>query len=122
MATILVVEDDTEVREAVRRYLISQGHHVVEAANGIEALAQLKVQTVDLVLTDIDMPEMHGIELIQNLRQEMPDVPIVVMTAVHEAINVVEHELGIEHVLRKPFGIEELEAVLRQVLTQLPPD
>ncbi len=117
VATILVVEDDTEVREAVRRYLTSKGHHVVEAANGIEALTQLKVQTVDLVLTDIDMPEMHGIELIQRVRQEMPEMPIVVITAVHEAINVVEHELGIEHVLKKPFKFEELEAVLRQVLT-----
>ncbi len=117
MATILVVEDDTAVRGAVSRYLKSQGHRVVEAADGIEGLSQLGTQTVDLVLTDVDMPEMHGIELIQSLRQETPDVPIVVMTAVHEAINLVEHELGIEHVLTKPFGIEELETVLRQVLT-----
>ncbi len=116
MATILVVENDTIVRTAVRRYLKSQGHRVVEAANGIEALAQLKVQTVDLVLTDIDMPEMHGIELIQSVRQEMPEMPIVVMTAVHEAINVLEHELGIQHVLPKPFDLEDLSNVIRQAL------
>ena len=116
MATILVVEDDTEVREAVRRYLKGQGHHVVEAANGIEALAQLKVQTVDLVLTDIDMPEMHGIELIQRVRQETPEMPIVVMTGVRETVNVLEHELGIQHVLTKPFELEDLSHAIRKAL------
>ncbi len=116
MATILLVEDDTGVRRVVRRYLKSQGHHVVEAANGTEALTQLKVQTVDLVLTDIDMPEMHGIELIQSVRQEMPEMPIVVMTAVRGAANELEHELGIQCVLTKPFELEDLSNAVRQAL------
>ncbi len=116
MATILVVEDDTQIRGAVCRYLKSQGHRVVEAANGTEALTQLKVQTVDLVLTDIDMPEMHGIELIQRVREETPEVPIVVITAVHEAINVLEHELGIQWLLTKPFELEDLSNAIRQAL------
>ncbi len=116
MSTILVVEDDTAIRTAVRRYLKIQGHHVIEAANGIEALAHLKVQTVDLVLTDIDMPEMDGIELIRRVRQEKPEMPIVVMTGVREAINVVEHELGVQHVLTKPFDLEDLSHAIRKAL------
>ena len=116
VATILLVEDNTGVRGTVRRCLKSLGHHVVEAANGIEALTQLKAQTVDLVLTDVDMPEMDGIELIRSVRREMPEVPIMVITAVHEAIDVLERELGILHLLSKPFDFKDLSNALRQAL------
>ncbi len=116
MATILVVEDDTAVRTAVRRYLKNQGHHVVEAADGIEGLAQLTALTVDLVVTDLDMPGMHGIELIRSMREEKPEVPIVVMTGLREAVNVLEHELGIQCVLTKPFELEDLSDAVRQAL------
>ncbi len=114
--TILVVENDTIVRTAVRRYLKSQGHRVVEAANGIEALAQLKVQTVDLVLTDVNMPGMHGVELIRRLRQEEPKMPIVVMTGLPERVDLLEHELGLQCVLTKPFELEDLSNAVRQAL------
>ena len=116
MATVLVVEDDTAVRTAVRRYLKSQGHHVVEAADGIEGLTRLKAQTVDLVVTDVQMPRMNGFELIQRVRQEMPEMPIVVMTAVRGAANDLEHELGIQCVLTKPFELEDLSNAVRQAL------
>ena len=116
MANILLVEDDTAVRSVVLRYLKSQGHRVVEAENGIEGLTRLKAQTVDLVVTDVDMPEMHGIELIQSVREEKPEVSIVVITAVHESINVLEHALGIRHLLLKPFDLKDLSNALHQVL------
>ena len=60
---------------------------------------------------------MHGIELIRRLRQEESQVSVVIMTAFDEALQVVEHELGVVHVLRKPFELEELAKVLRQALT-----
>ncbi len=116
MANILLVEDDTAVRSVVLRYLKSQGHRVVEAENGIEGLTRLKAQTVDLVVTDVDMPEMHGIELIQSVRHEKPEMPIVVITAVNEATIVLEHELGIRHLLLKPFDLKDLSNAIRQAL------
>ncbi len=117
MATILVVENDKNVRYAVVRYLELEGHQVAEATNGIEALAVLGKLAVDLLITDIDLPKMHGIELIRRIRQEESQVRVVIMTAFDEALQVVEHELGIVHVLRKPFELEELANVLRQALT-----
>jgi CheY-like chemotaxis protein len=59
---------------------------------------------------------MNGIELIQRVRQEMPEMPIVVMTAVSDATNLLEHELGIQWLLTKPFELEDLSDAVRQAL------
>ena len=117
VASILVVEDDKSFRHAVVRYLELDGHQVTEATDGADALAILSALGVDLVLTDIDMPKMNGIELIRCLRQKGLQVSVVVMSALEHPLQSVEHELGIVHVLRKPFDLEELATVLRQVLT-----
>ena len=81
--TVLVVDDDKDVRAAARYALERQGWHIVEAGNGLEAIASLKQEIPQLILLDLIMPEMDGFEFLLNLRNnsEWKDVPVVVMTA-----------------------------------------
>src|SRR5260370_34783615 len=82
MAAILVVDDSTTMRQMVAFTLTSAGHEVVEAPDGNKALAVAKQRKFDLVITDVNMPGMNGIDLVQNLRglPECKFIPILVLT------------------------------------------
>ena len=80
MATILVIEDERIVRTVIRRFLEKAGHTVIEAEDGRIGLRLFKEQPVDLVITDIIMPNSEGIETIANLRKERRDLPIIAMS------------------------------------------
>lgn len=77
---ILVVEDDSGTRELLRELLLEEGHKVRMARNGKEALEWVTKETFDLVLTDLGMPEMDGIELLKTLRRISPDMRVIVVT------------------------------------------
>ena len=114
--TILVVDDDTKLRQMVRLYLEREGYRVVQAANGREALFAARLEKPDLVLLDLMMPEMGGFDFIRNFTRES-DVPIIVLTArVEESDKVVGLELGADDYVTKPFGVQELVARVRAVL------
>lgn len=114
--TILVVDDETKLREMVRLYLEREGYRVVEAANGREALFAARIEKPDLVLLDLMMPEMGGFDFIRNFTRES-DAPIIVLTArVEESDKVVGLELGADDYVTKPFGVQELVARVRAVL------
>lgn len=81
MARILVIDDMSATRTTVRRMLQRAGHEVVEAANGREGLKILRDNHVDLVVTDILMPEMEGLETIQEMVRMKSDLPIIAITA-----------------------------------------
>jgi two-component system response regulator FlrC len=111
---ILVVEDDLSLREAVVDSLELAGHDVSEAANGADGLAQLRRQSPDLVLSDINMPEMNGLQLLDAVKQERPWLPFVLMTAygdVGQAVNAMQR--GAHDYLMKPFELSELHAMLQ---------
>ena len=80
MARILIIDDESNVRGALRRILDSGGHEVVEAANGAQAIAIVEKETIDLVFTDIFMPEMDGIEFVLWVLERFPDRPVVAMS------------------------------------------
>jgi CheY-like chemotaxis protein len=80
LKNILLVEDDLDVRLVVREQLIASGHSVVEAQNGDIALTMIGKQSFDLVITDIDMPEKNGLELLEEVRRTRPQLPVIVMT------------------------------------------
>ena len=115
--TILVVEDAEGLRGAIRAGLSSVGYRVLTAAHGREALDKVIEHEIDLVLTDVVMPEMGGEALMRRLRQERPELQIVAMTGhvmdkdVHQL-----HASGFSAALPKPFSIEELTDVVRSVL------
>lgn len=112
---ILVVEDDHNLREAVVDTLMLNGHEIHEAANGRAALVILNQATVDLVLSDINMPEMDGLELLANLTEHKPWLPVVLMTAYGDVGQAVKAmQLGASDYLMKPFEVSELKGILKK--------
>ncbi len=115
-STILVVDDEETVRDTVAYQLEQDGHRVVTAADGREALERFRAEKPDLVLLDLMLPELSGIEVTRILRAES-DVPILMLTARSSEIDkVVGLELGADDYVTKPFSLRELQARVRAML------
>lgn len=113
---ILVVDDETNIRKTLLLYLTHQGYKTVEASNGREALDKLKAGGIFLVVTDISMPDMGGIELVGNIRQQFPGIDVVFITGhvdAKYAIEAIKH--GAFDFLRKPLDYEEVILVANRV-------
>ncbi|NBC49970.1 MAG: response regulator [Gammaproteobacteria bacterium] len=118
MTTILIVDDDELFRTMLDAMLRSEGHQVLSAVNGTEALSVLESHAPDLIMTDILMPDGDGIELISTLNQQARGIPIIAMSGGRRAIslefNLESAELmGVKATLAKPFT----RATLRQAIT-----
>lgn len=108
MAKVLVVDDDATVREVVVDYLRAAGHEVAEAVDGAGALESVRVSGTDLVVLDVMMPGIDGLEVCRRLRRQS-DVPIVLLTALGgEQDRVVGLEIGADDYVTKPFSPREL--------------
>jgi DNA-binding response OmpR family regulator len=111
--TILVVEDETTLRETLADALETEGFHVVQAGDGREALTRFRADHPDLVLLDLMLPELSGIEVCRIIRAES-GVPIVMLTAKDSELDkVVGLELGADDYVTKPFSLRELSARIR---------
>jgi DNA-binding response OmpR family regulator len=111
--TILVVEDEPTLRETLVDALVADGFRVVAAADGREALTRFRVERPDLVLLDLMLPELSGIEVCRIIRAES-GVPIVMLTAKDSELDkVVGLELGADDYVTKPFSLRELSARIR---------
>jgi len=106
---VMVIEDNADLRDFLRQALKLQGHEVLTARNGKEALGMLDGQPLDAVVTDLFMPEMDGIETITALRRKLPGVRVVAISG-RPGVDylTVARELGVTRTLRKPFEIDEL--------------
>ena len=120
-ATILLVEDEPGVRRLVRRMLVERGYRVFEAACAEDALVLYGQQPIDLVLTDIVMPGMSGIDLAGQLLAQRPGLKILYMSGYSEQ-SVFEHSVPAHSVpvLKKPFLAETLDGKLRELLNACP--
>jgi two-component system response regulator RegX3 len=126
--TILVVEDEPTLRETLAEALEAEGYQVVQAGDGRTALARFRAGHADLVLLDLMLPELSGLEVARQIRTES-SVPIVMLTARDAEVDkVVGLELGADDYVTKPFSLRELAARIRAVLrrgeslgTALPP-
>jgi DNA-binding response OmpR family regulator len=111
--TILVVEDEPTLRETLAEALETDGFRTVTAADGREALDQFHAETPDLVLLDLMLPELSGIEVTRAIRAES-GVPIIMLTAKDAELDkVVGLELGADDYVTKPFSLRELTARIR---------
>ena len=121
MSTILVVEDDLDIRELERYALSSNGYTVFEAENGKEALSVLEKEPVDLVILDIMMPVMDGLSAIKAIRYTLQStVPIIVVSAKGDESDIITAlELGCDDYLTKPFSMNVLNSKIRAVLRRL---
>lgn len=113
---VLVVDDEKSLRDFVRRNLEVRGYKVLTASNGLEALAHFKSESVQLVIMDIMMPHMDGLETTRRIRQDS-HIPIIILTAMGEETDKVRaFDLGADDYLTKPFGVGELLGRVKAVL------
>jgi two-component system KDP operon response regulator KdpE len=115
-ARVLLVEDDAETRRAVVRELVGRGYRVTEAPDGTSALAAWERTRPDVVLLDLGLPDVDGLEVIRRLRRDAA-TPIVILSGRYEEREKVEAlERGADDYITKPFGVDELNARLRVAL------
>lgn len=120
MARLLLIDDDAEVRAPLATWLQRHGHDVVEAGNGVEGLAHLEKGPFDIVITDIIMPDMEGIETIMRIRKRWPDLPLVAISGggsgdPSQALRPASR-LGAHATLRKPFRPSVLGELIDKLL------
>jgi DNA-binding response OmpR family regulator len=121
-ARVLVVEDDEAIADVLRRSLRAEGHEVKSAGDGAEALTAAEQFTPDLVVLDLGLPRLDGIEVLRRLRADGSDVPVLILTARTETENRVEGlDTGADDYLPKPFERAELLARIRALLRRRPP-
>jgi two-component system KDP operon response regulator KdpE len=119
-AKILVVDDDPQVRRAFRAILASQGCSVIEARDGNEAIEEIKADSPDLVLLDINMAGIDGFETCRQIRG-FSDVPIIIVTVRgDENDKVIALDAGADDYIVKPFGTQELLARIRGAVRRVP--
>lgn len=115
-AKILIVDDEPPIRKLLRMGLASQGYEVLEAQNGKVALDML-ARKPDLVILDLGLPDIDGLELLRRMRHRHEDLPIVVLSSRgDEAGKVAALDLGADDYVTKPFGMDELFARMRAAL------
>ncbi|MDE3134821.1 MAG: response regulator, partial [Acidobacteriota bacterium] len=114
---VLVIEDDDAVRAAIRRSLLLAGYEVIESADGEDGLGRLAGDVPDVVILDIGLPKVDGIEICRRLRSAGDRTPVLMLTA-RDAIDdrVLGLDVGADDYLVKPFALRELQARLRALL------
>jgi len=112
---ILLIDDDSSIRDMLSIVLGKAGYTVVGVDNGFLALDKLKQESFDLVISDIKMPEIGGIELLTKIKSIDADIPVIMITAYASTEDAVEAmKLGAEDYVTKPFNIEELKIVIQK--------
>jgi DNA-binding response OmpR family regulator len=108
--TVMIVEDDPATRRLYRFLLSNSGYVVIEAEDGVAALEQLQTKMVEVLITDMNMPRMGGIELVRTLRQNNNNIYVIMVTAFGTP-DTEKHAFraGVNEYLTKPFDFEELE-------------
>lgn len=115
MKTILVVDDDADLRSLLREYLTDQGYHVLEAAEGNELWTRLENSTVDLIILDLMLPGEDGLSLCRTIRARQT-TPILMLTARGDEMDrIIGLEMGADDYLPKPFHPRELLARIRSI-------
>jgi two-component system, OmpR family, response regulator MprA len=116
-ATILIAEDDAAIRDAVERALVFEGFSVVTANDGATALEKLRTNPIDLILLDVLMPHLDGLETCRLIRSRGIATPVLMLTARHEVSDrVAGLDAGADDYVVKPFALEELLARIRALL------
>jgi len=117
MSNILIVDDEQSYRQLLSLVFESDGHSIRTATNGREALRLLQEEPADVVISDVRMPDMDGIEMLSSVRESQPDLGVVLMTAFASVETAREaFKLGADDFIQKPFDVEELKLIVRKTL------
>ncbi|MBL7138419.1 MAG: sigma-54-dependent Fis family transcriptional regulator [Bacteroidales bacterium] len=117
MNRILIVDDEPSVRYSFKKLLTEDHYDVLEAATGVDALRLLAKDVPDLVVMDIEMPGMTGLETIRRIKEINPQIPVIIMTAYGTTDRVIEAmKLGAYEYMEKPFDIDKMRMIIREAL------
>ena len=115
MPNLLIVDDEQSYRQLLTLVFEGDGHKIRTAMNGRDALRQLETESADVIITDVKMPDMNGIELLREARELYPDVGVVLMTAFATVETAREaFKLGADDFIQKPFDVEELKIIVKK--------
>ena len=122
MARILVIDDDVQIQEMLKQMLERAGYEVVLAPNGKVAIKIYSEEPADLIITDLIMPEMEGIETIRKFKRDFPDVAIIAMSGggrigPDSYLGMVK-KFGVKYTFVKPIKREDLLGAIREILNQ----
>ncbi|HEX9023108.1 MAG TPA: response regulator [Geobacteraceae bacterium] len=116
---ILVVDDEENARFGLTRLLSNEGFLVDSVANGCEALNYLRQQEVNLIISDINMPEMNGITFLKELNKNFPKSNVIMITAYGGVESYIEAmNLGVFEYINKPVKIDELKSIIRKIFRE----
>jgi len=116
MKHILVVDDNLMMRKLIRNLFHAENIEIEEATNGVEGLEIIKQHPVDLIITDIIMPKMEGIELIMNLRRDFPEIKIIAISGGKPYYLYLAKKLGIDGIFTKPLNHQVFLKAVKKVI------
>jgi len=117
MKTILVADDDKNIQLLLETVLTLEGYRVILANNGLEALKKIKEETPDLLILDLKMPDMNGVDVLRVIRKDNKELPIIICTAYEKMLD--EYAVWAGHVagcLTKPMVLDRLKAMIKRSL------
>jgi CheY-like chemotaxis protein len=114
--TLFIIEDDTHVLSMMKTYFEYLGYTIITASNGMDGLKMVQSEKYDLVITDIVMPYVSGVGIISVIKDKFPDIPVIAITAYGRNPERLAAEKQADVVLRKPFGMEELQKHVAELL------
>ena len=118
-STILIVDDERNARDGLKQFLIGLNYDVLDSGNGKEAVQIAKRERPDVVLTDLKMPDMDGVEVLHQIKRTRPETIVILLTAYGTVENAVQAmKAGAYYYLTKPINLEELELTLKKALHQ----
>ena len=125
MAKLLIIEDDGELQQVLSATFNTEGYDLSYAFNGREGYEKMLAWQPDIVLLDLMMPVLNGVEVIKlvSTNTSLKDIPIIVMTGHSDKADMLEHSMKVEGVrayLRKPFELNEVRSLVRRLLLQYP--
>jgi CheY-like chemotaxis protein len=114
MSAVLVVDDDAAIGVAIAMILTDEGHLAVSVRDGVEALDVLEREQIDLIICDVMMPRLSGVDLISRLRDRGNDIPVVLISAGVRDVGTIANTVF----LRKPFDVDNLLRIVEKMLTE----
>lgn len=114
---IAIVDDEKKIRDMIKSYLHNEGYEIIEAKDGMEALQLIENYSIELMLLDVMMPQMDGLQVLRDIRMNRKKLPIIMLTAKSEEIDMLLGlEMGADDYMTKPFSMRELAARIKAVL------
>lgn len=118
--TILVAEDEENVRNLYTTVLGEEGHKVFTASNGAEAIEKFEKEVFDLLILDLKMPDIHGIEILKLIKKKLEGVSVIIVTAYPSLESSIEAiKLGVYDYIIKPFGPKQLKLVIKRAVEKI---